>query len=191
MKTLNQILSRLRDLNYKIYESGNYNLNIVGIRNRHLNTNTFNDELHCIFKLNEVWIDKHYQITTDPGFKSLQNPQNSKGCSILVPNQYLNCYKLGYHKGQYIALVQCKPVQVYRDNNKDKIMDLNPKSIDNGVFGINIHKAGSNSNIVEDWSAGCQAFKRKSDYDEFISLCIKSSKLYSNSFTYTLLDDFD
>jgi len=190
MKSFAEIEAQMRKLGYRFFTSGDYNLNIIGIRNKTLNTNTFNDEIHIIYKVNGKWVDDRYPITTEPGYRLLKTPLNNKGCAILVPGQYNSCYQLGLHKGQYTALVQRGLVRVYRDNNRDQIVDLNPKTIDEGYFGINIHKAGVDSKIVDNWSGGCQVFKRKSDFDKFIAVCKKSSANYGNKFTYTLLNDW-
>ena len=59
---------------------------------------------------------------------------------------------------------------------------------DNGMFGINIHKAGQDSTWVENWSEGCQVFKRVKDFDEFMKICKKAAKIHGNHFTYTLIE---
>ena len=41
---------------------------------------------------------------------------------------------------------------------------------------------------MNNWSAGCQVFKKSSDFDEFMKLVDKQKKLYGNNFTYTLID---
>ena len=68
---------------------------------------------------------------------------------------------------------------------------MNPETIDNGVFGINIHRSNEfvKSNLVDKWSAGCQVFASPKDYATFISLCKKAVALYGNRFTYTLIDE--
>lgn len=190
MKSITEIKSRMKKLGYVFFESGDFNLNIVGIRNEILDTNTFNDELYVIYRIKNNWVENVFPITTEPGFKSLKETKNSKGCAILVPGQYRGCWTIGKHQGKYEALVQCKPVDVYRDSNKDTKVDMEEKTIDNGIFGINIHKAGADSKIVENWSAGCQVFKRAYDFDEFMKLVNKSAKLYGNKFTYTLLSNW-
>lgn len=70
---------------------------------------------------------------------------NPKGTAILAPGQYQSSHKIGLHRGKYKALVQHRPVTVYRDNNKDSKYDLEPTKKDTGIFGINIHKAGQDS----------------------------------------------
>jgi len=191
MKSINEIKSRMKKLGYAFFDTGDYNLNIIGIRNKTLNTNTFNDEMYVIYRIGNQWVENAFPITTEPGFKSLTELQNKKGAAILVPGQYRGCWTIGKHRGQYEALVQCKSVKVYRDANKDKKVDMNPKTIDEGVFGINMHKAGADSKIVDNWSAGCQVFKRACDFQSFMSIVKKSAKLYGNKFSYTLLDDWE
>lgn len=184
----------LNKKNYSFFNNGDYNLNIIGIRNLengNIQDNTFNDFICIIYKINNKWFKDIYEITTDPGIKSLKEFDNEKGCAILVPYQYKGCWKIGLHKGKYKALVQNKPILVYRDNNKDNKLDFNINSIDSGIFGINIHHAGSNSNLVDNWSAGCQVFKKINDFNKFINLCDIAKSKYGNSFTYTLITSND
>ena len=106
---------------------------------------------------------------------------------------YKNTKKIGLHRGSYEALVQRgeNPVQIYRDSNKDEILDMEKNSILEGHFGINIHKSGSDSKIVEKWSAGCQVFKTSSDFKDFMTLVNRAAKYWGPSFTYTLLEEKD
>ena len=97
---------------------------------------------------------------------------------------------IGTHK-TYKALVQRDNVKVYRDKNKDLKYDLDSKTIQSGLFGINIHKSGKDSNIVDNWSAGCQVFKKEKDFNEFMSIINKSAEIFGNKFTYTLLNKND
>ena len=92
------------------------------------------------------------------------------------------------------SLRQKSPVKVYRDNNKDGDYDLIEENIDEGIFGINIHKAGSRvegSTQIDKWSAGCQVFSKESDFNEFMDICRKASGIWGNSFTYTLIESKD
>jgi hypothetical protein len=176
------------------FDNGQYNANIIGVRTReHTASNSFDDYLLYIAKdENNDWFFKKYPVTTVPGLTQFQNPDHKDGVAILESNQqYRAAYKLGFHKGQYKALVQHgkNPVTVYRDNTKDSVINLDPTTKTTGWFGINIHKSGNDSTFVGDWSAGCQVFKREKDFNEFIQLCEKSAKIYGNFFTYTLLDD--
>jgi hypothetical protein len=177
-----------KSMGYAFFEKGDFNLNIIGIRNMNdRDANTFNDELHLIYNENGQEVHKVYEFTTDPGLSYRTKPMNAKGCAILVPGQYRSAYAIGMHKG-YKALVQKKNLKVYRDGNKDRKLDFDTMTIEEGnSFGINIHKAEKIPENVNTWSAGCQVFKKSADFAEFIKICEKSAKLYGDSFTYTLI----
>ena len=111
--------------------------------------------------------------------------------AILVPNQYRSSHTIRLHQGKYEALGQHRPVKVYRDNNRDMIYD--EKNIDEGLFGINIHRSNplTESTVVDGWSAGCTVFKRVKDFNQFMSICRKARDIHGNSFTYTLIESKD
>ena len=177
---------------YVYFSTGKYNLNLIGVRAKERDNNEFNDAF-----IIDYWTGNGrrytpvYPCTTDPGFKSLEKPVNIKGCAILVPGQYRGCFKKGYHKGQYAALVQHKPVKVFRDANKDFYMDCDESSIEEGMFGINIHKAGEASVVVDGWSAGCQVLARGTDFRELMNIVELSIPIYGDIFSYTLLEEKD
>lgn len=184
---------------YVYFSNGLYNLNIIGIRTNKTNlvTNLFDDYLVVIYNSaikngDHVTSRRIYPITTEPGLYYMNKPMNVKGAAILVPNQYRGAYRMDYYKG-YQALVQNRPVKVYRDNNKDNIYDLNPETIEEGMFGLNIHKSNDYkiAEKVNKWSAGCQVFSNPIDFKSFMTLCEKQKDNYGNSFTYTLLDEKD
>lgn len=180
---------------YTYFTRGNYNLNIIGVRsntNKRV-TNKFDDVLVVIYRdNNDVVVRKCFDITTKPGLYYMNNPANSKGTGILVPNQYRGCWEIGFHQGKYKALCQRKPVTVYRDNNRDSVYDLEPNHTDTGIFGVNIHKAGTNSTQVDKWSAACQVFANSSDFATFMKLCDNQiSNGNGKTFTYTLLNEED
>lgn len=166
-----------------------YVLNIVGVRANELNSNKFNDIIIVEYtNNNDEIITKYYKATTDPGIKSRLEPINIKGCAILVEGQYIDCWKQGLHKGKK-GLIQCKNVKVYRDNSKDEILELNSNTIDTGLFGINIHRAGGSSVLVDGWSAGCQVFANNDDFEEFYKLVELCS--FKPFYSYTLINERD
>lgn len=182
---------------YAYFTRGAYNLNIIGIRSNNKNkvTNLFDDLLVVAYRTpTGKWQRVVYPITTEPGLyymtKKILNP---KGTAILVPGQYRGCWEIGKHKGEYKALVQKKPVKVYRDGNKDETYNIDYTRIDNGVFGINIHRSNEfiKAVYVNSYSAGCQVFADPKDFRRFLTLCEKQRELYGNSFTYTLLNEED
>lgn len=187
-----KILEQVKESGHQVFLHGNYNINIVGVRSKSRECNSFDDKLYVAYKIDGVWEVKEYEITTDAGAYWLEHPSRPEGTAILCAGQYRSTYILDKHAGKYTALCQRNgKVKVYRDNNKDKVLDLDPSTIQEGYFGINIHRATAygESGTVEKWSAGCQVFKSSDDFDEFIELCKKSASFYGNLFTYTLLEE--
>jgi len=165
-----------------------HDLNIVGIRSEDMSSNQFNDWITVFYLSGQFWNFFAFPATTDPCTLYRQNSCNVKGTAILKPGQYRGAYKIGYHKG-YKALQQQKPMTVYRDANRDKILDTFGMEEDTGMFGINIHHANAYkaSTEVGKWSAGCQVFQDPDHFAFFMTLCEKARKKFGNSFTYTLL----
>jgi len=188
-------MSLMKAKGYLFFDGANkkLNLNLIGVRRDNQGTNEFDDFMLVLYREEELMIQKRYSITTDPGKYWLENPMNPQGTAVLVPNQYRGGWQLGKHQGRYEALVQRQKVGVWRDNNKDDVIDYQRMEchVNQGFFGINIHRSNpyTESYIVNKWSAGCQVFKRVKDYDEFVSLCKQSADLYGNSFSYTLLTE--
>tara|TARA_B110000503_G_scaffold59651_1_gene95066 strand:+ start:1002 stop:1610 length:609 start_codon:yes stop_codon:yes gene_type:complete len=189
------LIKSLKDLDYAVFQNDTkpFNLNIVGIRADNPVVNKFNDLLVIFWKYEGYWNVFQTQITTLAGSGFLANPMNSKGCAILVPNQYRSTYKLDLHRGKYLALCQREPVSVYRDNNKDFIYDYEGSPIDKGMFGINIHKASSYQEVenVDRNSAGCQVTQDPNDYEFCMNLYKQAQKQWGEWFTYTLIKQSD
>lgn len=193
--TLDTIKNRIKNLNYEWFDDDkDYRLNIISFRNPstgHKVTNQFDDLLTLSYRVNSLWTLKQFPVTVDPGKISMLSPQNKKGCAILVPGQYKDTYMVRLHNGKYEALCQNpnKKVKVYRDATKDLVYNLDPSTIDEGIFGINIHRSNekSESYFVDGWSAGCTVFKKVKDFNEFMAIVNKSKDLYGNTFTYTLI----
>jgi len=192
--TRKQIKEAVKSKGHKWFESGNYNLNIVGVRNSDTQgkvTNKFDDCLTISYNVDGVEKFHCFKATTDPGSHWERNLLNKDGVAILVPGQYRGSHKIRKHQGKYEALCQQKEVKVYRDNNKDGVYDTLEENIHEGIFGINIHKAGSRINgstQIDKWSAGCQVFSKESDFNQLMTLAYKAKDLYGNSFTYTLIE---
>ena len=197
--TREQIETAVKDKGYKYFENDNYDVNIVGIRNsdtKHKVTNRFDDCITVSYKKNGEWKFFCFQCTTDPGTAYMDSPiLKNTGCAILVPGQYRGSHKIRKHQGRYEALGQQRPVKVYRDNNRDDNYDLLEDTIDEGLFGINIHRAtkyaGKKSTQVDKWSAGCQVIAANDDWKTFMKIMRKARNVWGNSFTYTLLESND
>jgi hypothetical protein len=194
--TREQIEDAVKSKGYKWFESGNYNLNIVGIRNSSTGdaiTNKFDDLITVSYMLEGMWYFHQYAATTDPGRHWAENLLNESGVAVLVPGQYRGSHRIDLHQGRYKALRQKKSLKVYRDNNLDEVYDTLDESIQDGLFGINIHRASATgtSTQVDKWSAGCQVIASNEDFNEFMEIAKKASSAWGNSFTYTLIESKD
>jgi len=191
-----QISTAVEILGHSWFTKGDYNLNIVGIRNSATGdqiTNRFDDLITVSYRLDGQWKFHQYQATTDPGRHWTENLLNPNGTAILVPGQYRGAYAVGLHQGKYEALRQVKPVRVYRDSDRDAEYDKLEASIQEGMFGINIHRANKwgTSVQIDKWSAGCQVIASNEDFLEFMTLVGKAKTKWGNSFTYTLIESQD
>ena len=187
---LSRIKEILKDYGFTLYTKP-YQLNIVGLRSKNVNSNSFDDEIHVFYTKDDgKWNYHVFPITTDPGTFWLNNPSYPQGTAILAQGQYLDSYALGLHKGEYEALVQVRAVSVIRDYDRNAILDFNNGTRQTGLFGINIHRAKrvGETTTIDKYSAGCQVFKDAEHFQAFIQMCKLHAKLYGNSFTYTLID---
>ena len=196
--TREQIEKAMEGLGHKYFHHGAYNVNIIGVRNAATGdeiTNKFDDCMTISYKDdNGDWHFNCWKCTTDPGKYWAEHLLNKDGVAILKEGQYRGSHKRRKHQGKYDALCQKGPVKVYRDKNMDDEYDLLEENVHEGVYGINIHKAGSwksGSLQVDKWSAGCQVFSKEDDFYDFMNVMYKARDRWSNSFTYTLINSND
>lgn len=189
--SIDDILRVMKEKGYAVFEKGSFNLNLIGVRHGMEATNKFIDTFVVLYKDGGRWVRHLFPCTTVPGLYHLKNGL-AKGTAILVPGQYRGAYERGLHKGQYMALVQRKPVTVYRDKDKDCELDYeNPET---GLFGINIHRATANgiSKQVDKWSAGCTVLASSHDFQVLMNLTSAQVNMgLGKTFTYTLLEEGD
>ena len=180
---------------YAFFDKGDYNLNLGSFRCT-VNSNKFDDLMFCAYRVNGKPTVKIWQVTTDPGVYWLKHPMNKKGTAILAPGQYRGVYQIGKHLNSYEALVQTGGrVKVFRDGDMDTEHDMDPATVDNGFFGINLHRSNpfTESYNIDKWSAGCQVHATATGFNEMMRLAKKAVEIYPNKFTYTLfeLKDFE
>lgn len=192
--TKSQIEKAVKGKGYVWFDSPtDFDVNIVGVRNTNTGstvTNLFDDYMTITYKEKGLWVTKTWAATTDPGKKGmLEGP--ASGTAIMVPGQYRKSHIIALHQGKYEALCQRGPVKIYRDGDRDMVFDK--VKIVEGIFGINIHRSNptTESTYVENWSEGCQVFKRATDYNNFMAICHNAAALHGNSFSYTLLESKD
>jgi hypothetical protein len=195
--TREQIEKAMNEKGHKYFTGGDYDVNIIGVRNAATGdeiTNKFDDCITLSYKVDGEWKFNCWKCTTDPGKYWAEHLLNKDGVAILKEGQYRGSHKIRKHQGKYDALCQKGPVKVYRDNNMDDEYDLIEENVHEGVYGINIHKAGSwksGSVQVDKWSAGCQVFSKEDDFYDFMNVMYKARDRWGNSFTYTLINSND
>ena len=185
------ILRMIEAQGHAIFTNGDWNLNLFGIRSPVRVANAFDDLLGCAYKENELWKVEYWEATTDPGSPYLVKPINAAGAAIIAPGQYRSCYKIAKHRGKYDALCQVNgAVTVYRDDNRDNILDFDEDSKQTGMFGINIHRRDGTSDTVNGASAGCQVFRYEKAFDRMMWLARKQkSERGWDTYTYTVMNE--
>ncbi|MGR6779652.1 hypothetical protein ACU5B6_08485 [Moritella viscosa] len=189
--TVSSLLKAMQAKQYKVFE-GELNLNLIGVRHTNTKANSFNDVLCVLYQQDGKWQLVSFKCTTDAGTYYRENPCNVDGTAVLAAMQHRSLWTFGYHQGKYPALVQHKPVTVYRDNNNDNQLDCE-NNLQRGYFGINCHRASANheSKQVDKWSAGCQVLANPNDFNKLMALCHQSSQQWGSTFTYTLLNQIE
>ena len=80
---IEQTIKQMTD--YKWFEKGDYNLNIVGIRNSNTKgkvTNRFDDKITLSYKVDGEWQFHCFDCTTDPGTHWVENIMRKEGVAI-------------------------------------------------------------------------------------------------------------
>ena len=190
MITNEQIFETIKEQGLPLFSNGskNYNLNLIGVRSKDNTSNKFNDLMVVMWFYGGEWNRLNFNITTDPGVYYRENPININGTAILKEGHHKGLWTIGKHKGVYEALTQTSKAIVYRDNNKDDVLDFDCGT-QSGLFGINCHRSNQNvtSTNVDKWSAGCQVFENPKDFSLFMDICNKAANNWGNKFSYTLL----
>ena len=127
-----------------------------------LHENVFNDIIWLAWKDTKgnkyvkAWIG-----TTDPGFYWRQKPGRGvtkggkvRGVGAIREGQHLQIYYPGMHGTRPALQQEEKPVIVYRDNDLNKVLKLNPAKTQKGR-GFRFHYMGKFLENVNRWSGGC------------------------------------
>jgi hypothetical protein len=154
--------------------------------------NEFNDRRLVITFDNGVpKIIGNWEATTEPGFYYTDYPMNPQGAARIKFGQYKSAWQVGIHGNSvpHEALVQVRPVTVFRDYNRDMVRTGDKE--DTGNFGINQHGGYDYlySNISYA-SAGCLVGRTMDGHAEFMEI-VKSDPRYRSDrgfeFTATVI----
>ena len=196
-----QLLAAYRRLNYVVFDSGPHDLNIFGIRSRGRDQSgdAFDDLIGFFRFVHGQPVALFFPATTDPGLSALRDPSFPEairnGTAILKEGQYRSAYRIGLHgmgKWRHQALVQVRPVTIYRDANRDAVLNTEGVPESMGLFGINIHAASLWNDVarIGNYSSGCQVLQKSRDLRRLIEACgLQVNAGLGSLFTYTLLNE--
>ena len=196
--TTEAVVHRIRKeyerLDYAFFENGDFDLNLFGIRSADYG-DLFNDILGCVCKVNGEWRVWLWPGTTDPGQFYLQNPANSNGTAIVAAGQNRAMWIIDKHGGKYEALChRGTPIKIYRDVNRDELLDFPQDKIRIATRTLNWHRSGiRDSEEIDKWSAGCQVHQLRLGFEESMTLARLQQVFHPGwtSYTYTLFTLMD
>ena len=197
---IEKIIKIVKDGGGEVFENDGY-INFCGVRNNVTN-DTFNDELYIYWKDTtdgQFKCVKTSGFTTKPGKRVILNERgdtNSKGAAIVKEGWHPDCWHHGEHGGKYDALRQdegiTKPITITRDktqfgNKGNYELRIFSDTTEVGYPYTNMHRSGiPQGNSVNGWSAGCQVFKYKNEFDEMLSMANVASQNGQTKFSYFL-----
>jgi hypothetical protein len=207
---MNEIINSLRatcqKLGYRFFEDGDYNLNLIAVREDDRFDNRFSDKLYIAYKVGGIWKLETLEWTTlagTLGFGGEQNPLTGAqtgtdldGVAVMKEGQYRSAFKLvrngwSYPFIKYIQ--QIREITYWRDNNRNGRIDRDTARMRIGNYATHIHAMSPpsvNSEFVNYWggvwSQGCQGAPEPT-FAKLFALCEEASKTWGNVFTYTLL----
>lgn len=115
----------------------------------------WNDRILLVRNTGEILVNT--AGTTEPGKYYTMTPMNIRGAARIALGFQDNIWTFGWHFKQK-ALVQCAPIKVHRDLNKDGYRTGDIVTIENGM-GLNFHTTadvpGGKPPMVGRYSAGC------------------------------------
>lgn len=179
--------------NKYVFFTGNYNLNILGIRGRDRRVNFFDDRIIAVYQVGHE--EKVFNIagTVDPGLPFIKIPMEQKlGAAAIKEGQYRSVWQFGRFRGAK-SLLQVREFTCYRDNNRDDVFDYIPDFTTKGLYGIHMHEhfqAEDVAQVVSNSSAGCVVPASRYLHYQFMWLCEQQIAAgYGNTFTFTLFDE--
>ncbi|MFT6147072.1 MAG: hypothetical protein ACJAV2_004968 [Myxococcota bacterium] len=176
---------------FAVFDRGRWNLNVIGTRHPNRTAGTYDDVMNVIgLDNNDRWFHRSYAWTLDSGRRGLLKPVNRRGTGIIAEGQYRGAWRLGQHgvsggRTGYRALVQCKPIRVHRDDNRDLVLNTDiPTVMAPALSRINCHASsndpykllGKARKRIGPWSVACMAAELDKDFVEFMQLCERQNE---------------
>ncbi len=169
-----QLLSRVEKLGTFIgWEPGVY---LIAVRSKADTPDAFDDKSY-VFECKKGQRPKFFMVascTTHPGVDVLKNyatKYNAEGAAVLKADQIVyDSHDHGFHQGKYLAYRQVKPMDYFRDTDRDAKAEEMGK-VKNGIIYANIHRANRNgiTKINRNWSAGCVVMNNADKFAAFMA----------------------
>jgi len=163
---------------------------MVGVQSQEDESNVFDDKFYffrgtkCLMVLTG---------TTNAGKNALEGYDKAglTGAAVWQTDViYYDLYKPGKHKGKMDAWRQSKPINYYRDSDKDGKAEEQGE-LHNGIIYCNFHTNTYNKNdlsvrkLIGGWSYGCQVTNEHSKYNKIMRLTHEQKAI-----TYALLKEW-
>lgn len=195
--TADRLIASYEKLGYPVFTQGAYNINLFGILANGGNPNRYNDFIGLFFHERgssftpDNWRFHLFPATLNPGLPFLLSPMDGGGAAIICEGYYRGLWEISTFKGTP-CLRQRTPVKIYRDNNRDDKLDLNPKTTTEGFYGLLMHEhfqTKDRAEIVANSSAGCHVPQRRSDMQTIMKICNLGVVQWGNKISYGVLNE--
>lgn len=199
-----------------IWFEGELNPNLIFERTSDKYTNAFTDWMYICYQEKGKNKIKSCRATTKPGLYgegTILNPKMIEGIvgtAVVVPNQYKGLWHMSFFNRleEGISCMSGNPhlcpslrqigdVTVWRDGNKDLMIDKDAPKTTGGHYGINCHYMGNDQtpkiysdDNLNNWSLGCFGAPLEDIYYLFLVLKYCSAKT-GNIISMTLLETKD
>jgi len=207
-RSIDEIKAVLDNHSHKFFENGDFNINIIAIREDDVYDNTFSDTCNLIYKEHGVWKNECFKWTTLAGvfghggekspLKSWETGTAEDGLACIAEGQYRGAFqyiKNGWRYPFQEYLSQIKGIDYLpRDNDKNGTVLRAGKIHKNTIWQTHLHamsQFGQDGHFVSypnysPWSQGCQGTPY-TEFQKFLMPIKKSVKLWGDKFTYTLV----
>ncbi len=135
------ILSQREALGHPVFV-GNLNPNLT-VERLSWQPDVRDDVLHLDYQIEGQWVSHRWPCSSVPSSSRLRHPAHPGGTAILSGGHHARSHMLGWHphasaSGRRRAVVAARALPVYRDNNRDAVVDWDVPTSADGT-GINIH----------------------------------------------------
>jgi hypothetical protein len=207
MRTLEELRAVLQKNNFVFFEKGDYNLNLIAVRENDVFENTFSDSLYIIYKQNGKWHSPRFPFTTlagTLGFGGEKSPLTATqtgtgvdGTAVVLEGQYRRGLKYinnGWRYPFVEYLAQNTPFNYLRDNDKDGLISRTTAIKQTGNFSTHWHAMspmGVPSKFVNythsAWSQGCMGSDAPTFFGGIMPIVRQAVKIWGVFFTPTIL----